>query len=177
MKRIYLMLFVMMLAISCRHQAVRDKTNYDLDTMRLFTTQKLQDTLISFINSVDLLDYSGDMKMEYMVRCSIDKNDTILCIYAALDFLPAKESLPGQENDIIIGGLIYNEKPIIVRYYGIDSLRVIDHDVLDINIAKQIDSLKKREDGCEYVDSPYHFKMYRYIYPDSLLLLNVFNRF
>jgi hypothetical protein len=78
------MLFVMMLAISCRHQAVRDKTNYDLDTMRLFTTQKLQDTLISFINSVDLLDYSDDMKMEYMVRCSIDKNDTILCIYAAL---------------------------------------------------------------------------------------------
>ena len=112
-----------------------------------------------------------------MVRCIVVGCDTLLYFHAAVDVTPAHMPLinsSGKESfDTIIGGIMYRQKPIIVRYHGVDSVAVIQNHILDIDIEKRIDSLKIPIDNPQGWDAPMSatYKKYKFIYPDSLFLL------
>lgn len=171
-------LLMMLFIISSCNTSNNSADSLFIENNKLFSISKLQDSLDVFLNSIDSIPNPYGAEIEYMIRCIVEESDTLLYFHAAADLTPT--SLPiiynlGKETyDTIIGGVIYKQKPIIVRYYGIDSIPVIQSHILDINIGKQIDSLKIPFDNPLGWEAPISatYKEYKLIYPDSLFLLS-----
>lgn len=176
MKVMARMMMILLIFVSCNGSKNRDDLVV-LESKQLFSASKLQDSLDLFLNSIDSIPNPYGAGIEYMVRCIVVGCDTLLYFHAATDFTPAH--MPSIDNsgkesyDTIIGGIIYRQKPIIVRYHGIDSVDVIQYNILDIDIGKRIDSLKIPIDNPQGWDAPMSatYKKYKFVHPDSLFLL------
>lgn len=170
-----MVLTLLLSIISCNTS--KNMNNLGMGNNQLFSVSKLQDSLDLFLNSIDSIPNPYEAGIEYMIRCTVAGCDTLLYFHAAIDFTPAHMPLINNSRedsyDIIIGGIMYEQKPIIVRYHGIDSIDVIQNHILDMDLGKRIDSLKIPSGNPQGWDAPMSatYKKYKLVLPDSLVLL------
>lgn len=182
MKVMAIMTMMLLIFVSCNRSKSRDnlgvlESKHVLESKQIFSIPKLQDSLDLFLDSIDTIPNPYGANIEYMIRFDLVGRDTLLYFDAAADFTPAHMPFinnSGEETyDTIIGGIMYKQKPIIVRYHRLDSIAVIQNHILDIDFGKRIDSLKIPIENPLGWDAPMSatYKKYKYVYPDSLFLL------
>ena len=159
------------LFMSCNSNRQKDmKTSCDKRDM-VFTSSSVNDSLYSFISSIDSIPNPYGQSIEYMVRYSIEDEDTIITFHAAVDFTPATDmSIASPE--IIIGGAYCGDKPVLVRSSGRYDYPLLRKEMLDESTGLKIDSVKIPLDNPMGWDAPMTrtYKRYKYSYPDSLTL-------
>lgn len=175
MKRMLIFLSLCLFVIACKNRH-NDTVNFgstnDVDS--IFVSKNLQDSVISFINSIDSFPGMKGFPVEYLLRCEIDSNkDTIIELHAAIEFTPTDLLL---EPERLVGGALVCNKPLMVRYKYLSELEeVINEKQLDTLFGKQIDSLMffKELDSLGY-EGPRRTtcKIYKYCGSDSLKLLH-----
>lgn len=176
MKVMAIMTMMLLIFVSCNRSKSRDDLGV-LESKQIFSIPKLQDSLDLFLDSIDSIPNPYGASIEYMIRFDLVGRDTLLYFDATADFTPAHIPFinnSGEESyDTIIGGVMYKQKPIIVRYHRLDSIAGIQTHILDIDLGKRIDSLKIPIDNPHGWDAPMSatYKKYKYGYPDSLFLL------
>lgn len=174
-----LVLFFLLLTIySCQDKTDRRNIIENQTDPVIFHSKKLQDSLDLFLNSVDSIKNPYDLLPEFMIRCMKSGNDTLIYFHAAIEFTRAKDITPIQ--DVIKGGIIYNNKPVIVRYNGIENLSgIVLENLLDSLIGTQIDTIDSK-----FMNNTYSIwesyatrteKKYKIINNDSLLLLRSYH--
>ncbi|MBO5942289.1 MAG: hypothetical protein J6Q63_03260 [Bacteroidales bacterium] len=175
MKVLYIVLMLVLL-MSCNSNHQKDiKTSYDKQEL-LFTSSGVNDSLYSFISSIDSIPNPYGQSIEYMVRYSIEDEDTIITFHAAVDFTPATDMSLACKHDsspeIIIGGAYCGDKPVLVRSSGRYDYPLLRKEMLDESTGMKIDSVKIPLDNPMGWDAPMTltYKRYKYSYPDSLTL-------
>ncbi len=144
----------------------------------LFSNHRLEDSLLTFIHSIDSIPNPWDILPEYMVLFEKSHSgDTMLIFSCSIEYMPIDEynrywnyEKPCQ---FLLGGLRIQNKNIMVRSdIFIDS--ILCNNNLDKTLGKQLDSIRQvvynNPTGWE---APFYRteKKYKFMYPDSLLLL------
>ena len=175
MKVLYIVLMIV-LFMSCNSNRQKDmKTSCDKRDM-VFTSSSVNDSLYSFITSVDSIPNPYGQRIEYMVRYSIEDNDTIITFHAAVDFTPGAYMNLAYEHDsspeTVIGGTCCGDKPILFRANGLYDYPLLRKEMLNESTGLKIDSLKIPLENPKGWDAPMSrtYKRYKYSYPDSLTL-------
>ena len=143
---------------------------------RIFKSEKLQDTLILFLSSIDSIPNPFGAPTMYMVFFDRIKSDTIVKFTAYPGLIKTINIDTGLEWDMkeyIIGGCKIASKAVIVYYNGItDFSNIICKDVLSMKFVEDNDFFRTYEGidhGWKY--SPISERRYKLINNDSLQLL------
>lgn len=173
--KVLCVVFMFTLVLSCNsRQQIEINTSSSKQEM-LFTSPGFNDSLVLFMRSIDSIPNPYGLTIEYMVRYSIEDKDTIITFHAAVDFTPATLSMDykhSPSSDIIVGGMYYGNKPVLVRSNGVYNYPLLRKDLLSDTVGVKIDSIKMPIDNPRGWDAPMSRtdKKYKYSYPDSLFL-------
>lgn len=172
MRVLYIVMMIVLL-MSCNSN--QQKVSCDKQEM-VFTSSSVNDSLYSFISSIDSIPNPYGQAVEYMVRYSIEDKDTIITFHAAIDFMPATYMSLAYEHDsyseMIIGGIRLGDKPVLFRSSGLCDYPLLRKEMLNDSTGLKIDSVKIPLENHMGWDAPMSrtHKKYKYSYPDSLTL-------
>ena len=173
MKVLYIVLMFVLLMSCNSNKQTNIKTSYNKQKM-VFTSSSVNDSLYSFISSIDSIPNPYGQSIEYMVRYSIEDKDTIITFHAAVDFTPATYMSLAYEHDsfpeIIIGGIRYGDKPVLFRSGGLYDYPLLRKEMLNDSTGLKIDSVKIPLGNPKGWDAPMSrtYKKYKYCHLTSL---------
>ena len=144
---------------------------------RIFKSDKLQDTLTSFLSAVDSIPNPFGAPTMYMVFFERVNKDTIVEFTAYPGLIKSIDTNTGLELDLkeyIIGGCRVASKAVIIYYSGItDFSNIICEGALSMKFVEDSDffrTYKGINPGWKY--SPVSERRYKLVNNDSLLLLH-----
>ena len=141
---------------------------------RVFKSDKLQDTLISFLSAVDSIPNPFGAPTMYMVFLDQVKNDTIVEFTACPGLIKTVDTgLEWDMSEYIIGGRKVTYKAVIIYYSGItDFSNIICEDALSMKFVEDNDFFRTYN-GIDYEWRyyPVSERRYKLVNNDSLLLL------
>jgi hypothetical protein len=144
---------------------------------RIFLSEKINDTLLSFVTSIDDTPNPFDAPTMYMVVCSKSRKDTSLTFYAHPSLIGGMIDIQTGNQDTLfrlVGGRSVNNKPVIIYSYRFDNMDwLLYEDSLSIDFVNENDFFSKHKievDGWHYTPCPEW--EYKLVNNDSLVLIS-----
>lgn len=181
MRNCIVLLCVLLCCIKCNVDIINESADSinDIKKYSLFRNTILEDSLVAFINSIDSIPNPWGVLPEYMIQFKRNYNcDTILVFSSSIEYMPINEFNiylnHNHTEQFLLGGIQICEKNIMVRSEKINLDSVIYIQNLDKSLGHKLDSIREIvKDNPTGWEAPFYRseKKYKFMYPDSLLLL------
>ncbi|MDR1554291.1 MAG: hypothetical protein LBS69_12655 [Prevotellaceae bacterium] len=175
-------IFIVIVAIFCfgckskKSEELSKQTDANINIKnQIFLSEKINDTLLSFVTSINTPN-SFDAPTMYMAVCSKNRKDTLLTFYAYPGLMEGIDTQTGNKDTLfrLIGGKSVNNKPVIIYSYRFENMNwLLSEDSLSIDFVNENDFFSKHEikdDGWHYTPAPEW--RYKLVNRDSLILLD-----
>jgi hypothetical protein len=186
MKKYFLIIIITVFCFSCKskkNEEVPKQMDENINIgNRIFLLENINDTLLSFVTSIDDTPNYFDAPTMYIVVCSKSRKDTSLIFYAYPGLMEGvyiqteNKNTPFIKDPLfrLIGGKSVNNKPVIIYSNGFANVDGILHkDSLSIDFVDENDFFSKQkieDDGWHYTPCPEW--RYRLVNNDSLVLIS-----
>ncbi|MDR1198835.1 MAG: hypothetical protein LBK94_07475 [Prevotellaceae bacterium] len=143
---------------------------------QVFLSENINDTLLSFITSIDDTPNSFGAPTMYIVDCSKNRKDTFLTFCASPVLMEGIYMQTGNKDTLfrLVGGRSVNNKPVIIYSYAFESMDwILYEDSLSIDFVNENDFFSKHkieDDGWHY--TPHPEWRYKLVNNDSLVLIS-----
>lgn len=178
----YLIIALLILFAACKSSKNSSNTEHLPDITgltvptRVFVSAELQDTLMSFLVSIDSIPNPYNAPTLYMIICERTHEDTTIMFTAhigLIELVMLDNSIPDSLMFHIKGGCEVDSKIVIVYYDGFASLaNIIYEEVLSLEFVKDRDFFKTYRGEREALNlSPLSEWKYKLVNNDRLQLL------